>query len=161
MFFLGGALGGHLLQQGANFLGVAGFQRVRFEEMQHQQAGIALVEFIDEMFHPSLLDVLRGDGGLVNEGQLAAIAGDHPLGFQPIEQGGDGGVRPKPTAGLQGFENLSNGPLAKLPKNLQDVQFGIGDRRRSFRHGLHRFFARKRKSPVRRRSRKTRDGRGA
>ena len=125
-----------MLQEGADFLGVAGFEGVRFEQVKHQEAGVALVEFIDQVFDSALLDVLSGDRRFVDEGEFATVAGDHPFGFEAVQKSGDGGVGPESSGGLQGFKDLPDGSLFKLPQDFQHVEFGVGERRRSFRHGF-------------------------
>ena len=62
---------------------------------------LALVELVDQAGKPPLADFLRGDHRLVHERQLAAVAGDQPFGFEPVEERGDGRVRPLASGGTR------------------------------------------------------------
>ena len=61
-------------------------KRVGFQQMEHQQAGLALVELVDQAGEPPLADLLGGDRRAIHEGQLTAIARDQPFGLEPVEQ---------------------------------------------------------------------------
>ena len=49
---------GHLFEQGADFLGLAGVERVRLQQVEDQQAGLSLVELVDQVVDPLLPDFL-------------------------------------------------------------------------------------------------------
>ena len=124
----------HLFEQGPDFLGLARVERVGLEEVEHQQAGLPLIELVNEALDPLLLDVPDGDDRPIGEGLIGPVALDDLLGLQPVEQGGDRGVRPRfgilvadVTGRPERFEDLSDRGLAPVPQDLQDVQLGIGD----------------------------------
>src|SRR5262245_20874824 len=105
-----------------------------FQKVEHEQPGLALIELVDEVREPALADLLGGDRGPVDERQVTAVAGDQSLGLEPIEQSCDRGVRPLTPRTPQGFQRLTDSRLPSVPKNLQDVKFGIGNRWGTFGH---------------------------
>ena len=96
--------------------------------MKHQEAGLTLVKLVDQTGEPSLANFLRGNHRLVDERQLAAIAGHQAFGFEPVQERGDGCIRPRVPGRTQSVHRLADGGLTEVPKNLQNVKLGIGNR---------------------------------
>ena len=127
------ALGVHLLEQGSNFLGLPGIERVRLEQVEHQQAGLPLIKLVDQALDTLLLDIADRNGGSIGEGLVGPVALDYLLGFEAVEQRGDRGIGPglailgPDVTGLpERLEDLANGGLAPVPEHLEDVQLGVG-----------------------------------
>ena len=118
----------------SHFLGLLGRQGMSFQEMHHQQARLALVQLLDEVLNSLLPDVLRSHGRRVNIRLLAAVGPHHALRFETVQQGRHRRVRPGAASRAKRIEHLSHSPALKAPQDLQDVQLGIWNRRRSLGH---------------------------
>src|SRR5262249_22653307 len=113
-----GGVARHLFEHRPDFLGLTSVERMRFQQVEHEQPGLTLVELVDQVVDPLLPDFLGRDRWPINECELAAVARYHALGFEAVEEGGDGGVRPLAPGCAEGFEDLADRGLASIPEDL-------------------------------------------
>jgi hypothetical protein len=108
-----------------NLVAMLATKLMRFEQMNDQLSGLAVIDLIDEMLQSSIHHGGATYGGSIFMSETRSVANHEPFLFEALQQGRDGRVGPVSSGPLELSENFANRAAPDLPKGLQHFKLSV------------------------------------